>query len=688
MPAPAPSVILLIMTSQPGEAERMITSLRNGGLSVRGMYTANADRIDELVERRACDMIICCSYDPEVDLNAVLARHRELDADCPLIVITDHDSEPQLVIKALSAGARDVTARDDVEHLQLVVGRELSDLQVRRQVRRLTDRLEECELHARELLESSEDAVAFIQDGMHIHANPAYLSLFRFAALDDLQAAAFLDLIAPEARPAARDFLRVRAAAEDQGQAEVTAICMRADASQFHATLLAISSELDGEPCLQVTVRETDRQSIPTAGHTVHGPEAQVLGHAALSAAIDAATDPTGRTAAPFALFCTRLRGVPVLVHDFGLTRAMAMVGSMAASLQQVCGGTVLLARLCDDGYGFVAPGCDDSAAETLAGRIRTEVRLPQPRAGKSPDEADWDLGYVVVSGPCPAPSDLIDEAWRTCCGSPAKGATKLTSLATRAKQPADAGDDAFTHKIEQALDHDRFMLVYQPIISLMGDSQENYSVLVRMLDESENLHEAKDFIGAAIRSGLIERIDKWAIRTAIKAVSEQRLAGQNLNFFINLAEDTFRDPGVIIWICDCLQEFNVRGSWLTFVIQEELVDGNLGSLGRFVESLKKIKCRVAINHFGATDHPQMILQGLSLDFILLLPAFAQGLADDKDKQNRLLALANLAREFNVRSVVTGVEDARALTILWTAGVDYVQGNFLQRPSPTLEISS
>ena len=131
-----------------------------------------------------------------------------------------------------------------------------------------------------------------------------------------------------------------------------------------------------------------------------------------------------------------------------------------------------------------------------------------------------------------------------------------------------------------------------------------------------------------------------------------------------------------------------MRGSWLTFVIQEELVDNNLGSLSRLVESLKKIKCRVALNRFGATDHPQQLFQGLSLDFVLMLPEFAQGLADDKDKQQRLLTLANLAREFNVRSVVTGVEDARSLTILWTAGVDYVQGNFLQRPSPTLELAT
>ena len=54
-------------------------------------------------------------------------------------------------------------------------------------------------------------------------------------------------------------------------------------------------------------------------------------------------------------------------------------------------------------------------------------------------------------------------------------------------------------------------------------------------------------------------------------------------------------------------------------------------------------------------------------------------------KQKRLAELAAAARESGMKTVVTGVEDARTLTVLWTAGIDYVQGNFLQKPSPTIE---
>jgi EAL domain-containing protein (putative c-di-GMP-specific phosphodiesterase class I) len=82
-----------------------------------------------------------------------------------------------------------------------------------------------------------------------------------------------------------------------------------------------------------------------------------------------------------------------------------------------------------------------------------------------------------------------------------------------------------------------------------------------------------------------------------------------------------------------------------------------------------------------------MLMQSLPVDFLLCAQDLARGLAEDKTKQQQLSAFANLAQEFNVKSIVTGVEDAPALTVLWTAKIDYVQGNFLQRPSPSLEIN-
>ncbi len=694
MPSPQQFATLLVLTSQAAEAERLITSLRNGGLAVRGTQSASANRIDELLAGNVCDLIVCCGYDPEVDLEGVLDRYRDLDTDVSLIVIADPESEPHIILQALRAGARDVIERFDQEHLQLAVGRALSDRHQREQARRLSRRLQQCEERSWELIETTGDAIALVQQGLHVHANPAYLSLFGFPSLEGLEGATFLDLIEAEQRKTVRELLREHETSALATMVELGATCVRADTSRFQALLLAAPSELEGEPCVRIMVREVEGQSSEGTSYSGTGGRGNSRAYRELIAAIQARVGDDSRARRPFGLVCARVRTAPDLMRELGLSRGLEVIGSLEAPLREVVGGEdAVLARISDECFCVLVDALDRIGARTLARRIRADVHVGDSQIGGSRIEPDFDVGYVLVEGRTAPAIDLLDHAYQACftdthAGTALKSPDPGTSLAARDKQTAEAGDDAMAAKIEYALANDRLMLVYQPIVSLMGDNQENYSVLIRLIDADENLLEAREFIGPAIRNGLIEQIDKWAIRHAIKAMGEHRRGGHKLNFFINLAEDAFRDPSLIVWICDCLREFDVRGSWLTFVFQEELVEGNLGSLSKLIDGLKKIKCRVAVNRFGATERPQALLQGIPLDFVLLLPDFAKGLADDNSKQQQLVSLANLAREYNVKSVVTGVEDARALTILWTAGVDYVQGNFLQRPSPNLEIAT
>jgi len=241
---------------------------------------------------------------------------------------------------------------------------------------------------------------------------------------------------------------------------------------------------------------------------------------------------------------------------------------------------------------------------------------------------------------------------------------------------------------VAEALSEDgraELRLAYQPIISLMGDNQENYSILVRLLDADQQLHEAKAFIGAASATGRMGDIDRWVISRAIAEVGKHRANGHKFNFFVNIGEETLQDPELIIWICDLLRDLDVRSSWLTFQFREEEAVRNLTAVSRLVGELKQIKCRIALSGCGQLDDPQMLMQKLPLDFVLLAQDFARDLAEDKAKQERLTLFANQAQEVKVKSIVTGVEDAQALTVLWTAGVDYVQGNFLQKPSPSIE---
>lgn len=686
MPTPSQTPTLLIITSATSEAERLMAVLREARLAERSLSIPNAEHLDKVIAERGCDLILCCGYDRDVEVEAILAAYQRLKTEVPLILLADPDHWETEAGRARRAGARDIVRRADPEHLRLSVARELADLNARRTAETLNARLRQCQQSTLQITEVTGAGVAFVQDGLHIEVNAAYASLFGQAATEDVLATPLLDLIAPEHHPAIRDLLKSSDALDPNAGTLLDVTCLRADATRFQARLLAAPSEFEGESCLRLIVQPLAtapvRQSLVTRSDDGRG----AVGLTALIAEIESHIDAQRLVTRPFAIFFIRVTKILDVMRDLGLSLGLAVLDEFQDSLTTLVGERGFLARVSEDGFGLLVDGLDEFGARNLAAELSAQARLPARAAVQDATVPDCQVGYFLVSDRASAPEDIINAAHRLCIGH-----RYADDGASERAQSIATGEDAETaiaRKIEYALRNDQLKLVYQPIISLMGDNQENYSVLLRLLDEEEHLLEAKDFVGAAMRRGLSEELDKWTIRSAIEVIGRQRRSGHTLSLFLTLSEDAFRNPNTVLWICDCLRDYDVRGNWLTIQFQEDVVVGNLASISKLVETLRKIKCRVAISLFGATERPEMLLQALALDFVLLRPGLAQGLADDTAKQQRLLQLATLAREFNVKSVVTGVEDARALTVLWTAGVDYVQGNFLQRPSPTLEIQS
>lgn len=686
MPTPSQKPTLLIITSETSEAERLMAVLRESHLAERSLSIPSAEHFDKVIAERGCDLILCCGYDRDVEVDKILAAYRRLKTDIPLILLADPEQWETEAGKARRAGARDIVRRADPEHLRLSVARELADLNARRTAGALNDRLRQCEQNTLHLTEVTHAGVAFVQDGLHIEVNSAYTGLFGQASTEDTLATPLLDLIAPEHHAAIRDLLKASDPAAPNGSTLLDVTCQRADATRFQARLLASPSEFEGESCLRLIFQPLEMAPVPESTGARSDSARGAFGLAALIAEIESHIDGQRLVTRPFAIFFIRVNKILDVMRDMGLSIGLELLDEFSETLATLVGGRGFLSRVSEDGFGLIVDGLDEVSAQSLAAELHAQARLPARAAVQDTTVPDCQIGYFLVRDRASAPEDIINAAHRLCIGH-----HYTSDSATEHEKPVTHGADdeaAIARKIEYALRNDRLKLVYQPIISLMGDNQENYSVLLRLFDEDENLLEAKDFIGTATRHGLIEELDKWTIRAAIEVIAQQRRGGQNLSLFITLSEDTFKNPNTVLWICDCLREFDVRGNWLTIQFQEEVVVGNLASIGKLVETLRKIKCRVAINHFGATERPEMLLQALALDFVLLRPLLAQGLADDPTKQQRLLQLATLAREFNVKSVVTGVEDARALTVLWTAGVDYVQGNFLQRPSTTLQVQT
>ena len=88
--------------------------------------------------------------------------------------------------------------------------------------------------------------------------------------------------------------------------------------------------------------------------------------------------------------------------------------------------------------------------------------------------------------------------------------------------------DDArvILRQITDAIENRAFMLLFQPIISLRGDSDEHYEVFLRMTDSNGAQIQPGRFLQTAIDNNVAGKIDRWVILQSIKMLSVHRAKG------------------------------------------------------------------------------------------------------------------------------------------------------------------
>ncbi|MET0089902.1 MAG: EAL domain-containing protein [Candidatus Thiodiazotropha sp.] len=247
------------------------------------------------------------------------------------------------------------------------------------------------------------------------------------------------------------------------------------------------------------------------------------------------------------------------------------------------------------------------------------------------------------------------------------------------------SGEANLDRLIRYAFDQDHFQLVYQPIVSLHGDTRENYAVTVRLLDENKEAIQPDHFLSKVDEIGRMPELDRWVIRRAIEEIALQRKKGKKINFLISISGRSLEEDTLLLFVCDCLRDYEAKGSWVTFQFNDTDARTHLHQLQKFAEGLKKIKCKICIDHFGLAKKPEAILGSFPIGFIQFDSSFLADLSSDQDKQDKLNHLNEVVQEENIKTIASGVEEANSLAILWSIGVNYIRGYFIQEPSPSID---
>jgi EAL domain-containing protein (putative c-di-GMP-specific phosphodiesterase class I) len=118
----------------------------------------------------------------------------------------------------------------------------------------------------------------------------------------------------------------------------------------------------------------------------------------------------------------------------------------------------------------------------------------------------------------------------------------------------------------------------------------------------------------------------------------------------------------------------------LTIEITETTAINDMDQSIAFVDTLKELGCRVAIDDFGAGYTSFKNLKHLAVDMVKIDGAFVKNLSDDRTDAIFINAMVQLARSFGMETVAEWVGDEKTAVLLAEAGIDYLQGFHFGKP--------
>ncbi|MEY2170024.1 MULTISPECIES: EAL domain-containing response regulator [unclassified Rhodanobacter] len=659
------------------EAEQIISLLRNTGIAVRPARATAADQVQAALTELEPDLVM---FDPANGAIALPEVVRMLDAhgsDYSLLGLVG-SLDNREVAELFEQGVHGVAARGTPGQLLAVLRREFEALQTRRQLRRLEATQRELERRCDALLDSSRDAITYVHEGVHVRANLAYLETFGHESFDDLLGMPILDMIDAADVDEFKNLLRGHTRQEKLPN-QVSLRARRADGSPFDATVEFAPATFEGEPCLQIVFRrqlvdpaaleQLQRDSVTGLYNRTHMLEC--IDHAV----IDAAKGKKGQS-----LLLIEPDNWTVLVNSIGLAKADELLAGFSDRVRMLLGADDVAGMLAEHTLGVIlAPRADEAIREWIA-KLQHAIGNEIFDAGARSITVTASAGGSLLGEKNANTELLLNQASQALRTAQSLGSSQVELHDPAAREKADEERERYwLDLLRKALEGEGLMLYHQQTISLQ-DAEGDYSEILLRMNGPQGEVLPGFFMPIAEKHGLTGAVDRWVLDQTIKALQQRESLGQPTTFFVKLTAASLKDATLLKWLGERLGQAGLKRGRLVLEMTESKVMTLLRPAQEFVTAWKKLGGRFALEQFGSGLNSFQLLNHIDADYLKIDRSYMADLPQHPENQKKVAELCQQAHALKKQTIAEWVEDATSTSLLFAAGVDFVQGNFLQVP--------
>ncbi len=230
------------------------------------------------------------------------------------------------------------------------------------------------------------------------------------------------------------------------------------------------------------------------------------------------------------------------------------------------------------------------------------------------------------------------------------------------------------------ALENDGVVPYYQGIYDNYAGKITKYEALMRIVDRDGRVYPPAQFMGIAKKYHMYASISRRMIEKVFARFAHRReVIELNLSVF-DVLSDEMTDM-----IFERLRSCDEPTRFILEILEDEEYR-DFAPLKQFIESVKKLGARVAIDDFGAGYSNLFEVTSINFDIIKVDGSIIRNLAHNECNRKLLEVITHMGRLFEADIVAEFVENAHIQALVEQASIRYSQGYHFAKPAPFEEL--
>lgn len=358
------------------------------------------------------------------------------------------------------------------------------------------------------------------------------------------------------------------------------------------------------------------------------------------------------------------------------------LLNQLSAEMTKVIRKRDTFARLGGDEFGLLMEHCDLKQAKNIANKLRRLISKYQFVWNERSFNVGVSIGLVPINEASGNKTDVLKQADTACYAAKDAGRNRVHVYHPEDIELAKRhGEMLWVTRINQAIEEDRLLIYFQPIKSIFDENNgRHFEVLIRMQQDGKIIS-PNYFLPAAERYNLSTKLDKWVVQETFTLLKKNKEFLDDLFLCsINLSGLSLADNKFLQFIIERFKKTDIPPEKICFEITETAAIQNFSNATTFINVLKNLGCKFALDDFGSGLSSFAYLKNLSVDYLKIDGMFVKDICKDPIDLAMVKSINEIGQVMGKKTIAEFVEDENILEILKDIGVNYAQGYGIGKP--------